>query len=139
MSTHSGPTAVIFFLLRMYTGIQVCNEFVCMVLNGCILYNKIHTTPTERQLGSFNTLETILFTRSYLAISECVTDITVASVIFLSVSYTLDGPAARQAPKYTTTLTSLSIDQNSRRSSTNPCSPRRLCGALRVQKKYRKK
>ncbi|KAI6011606.1 hypothetical protein EDC04DRAFT_2609843 [Pisolithus marmoratus] len=105
MSTHSDPTAVIFFLLRMFSSLSPNSGLLGGAVKDAAFVDRpsqtreckramssfIYTTPTERQLGGFNTLKTILFTHSYL-VSEWVTDITVASVIFLSISYTLDGP-----------------------------------------------
>ncbi|KAI6167669.1 glutathione S-transferase C-terminal-like protein [Pisolithus thermaeus] len=65
--------------------IQASLQFIYMSLNGYIPYNK------AGQLRGFNTLEAILLTRAYL-IDERLTrgDIAVASVVFLSVSCTLD-------------------------------------------------
>ncbi|KAI6143469.1 hypothetical protein BKA82DRAFT_139964, partial [Pisolithus tinctorius] len=80
--------------------IHLCTEFIYLMLNGYMPYNKaIHTTMTERQIRGFNSLETILLTRTYL-VGERLTlaDITVASVIFLAVSYTLDAPLRAKYP-----------------------------------------
>ncbi|KAI6022936.1 hypothetical protein PISMIDRAFT_677455 [Pisolithus microcarpus 441] len=82
------------------TEIHSSNELIYMMLNGYVPYNKaIHTVLTERQLRGYSTLETILLTRTYL-VGERLTlaDITIASVIFLSVSYTLDAPLRARYP-----------------------------------------
>ncbi|KAI5990390.1 hypothetical protein EDD15DRAFT_1161175 [Pisolithus albus] len=82
------------------TEIHSSNELIYMMLNGYIPYNKaIHTAQTERQLRGYNTLETILLTRTYLVGDRLtLADITIASVIFLSVSYTLDAPLRAKYP-----------------------------------------
>ncbi|KAI6161526.1 glutathione S-transferase C-terminal-like protein, partial [Pisolithus thermaeus] len=82
------------------TEIQTSLQYIYMMINGYIPYNKgIHTTLAESQLRGFSTLETILLTRTYL-VGERLTlaDITVASVTFLSVSYTLDAPLRARYP-----------------------------------------
>ncbi|KAI6109290.1 hypothetical protein EDD16DRAFT_1702731 [Pisolithus croceorrhizus] len=73
------------------TEIQASLQFIYMLLNGYIPYNNaIHAALAQGQLRGFNAIEAIL-TRTYL-VDERLTlgDIAVASVVFLSVSYTLD-------------------------------------------------
>ncbi|KAI6037958.1 hypothetical protein EDC04DRAFT_2698938 [Pisolithus marmoratus] len=82
------------------TEIHASTEFIFMMINGYLAYNKaIHTSMTDRQLRGCNTLETILLTRTYL-VGERLTlaDITVASVIFMAVSYTVDAPLRAKYP-----------------------------------------